>query len=314
MDSEKVNNVLNNDFLGSIRNLVTLEENQIIITNADDPNEVKKVFENFGKLIVVILEWLVEGEDFSDFRSENRKAIERLNVIKNKIKFELNEKEVTNLQKAIKDISALLNISLNEELFILPSIKKGIKVDEVLDEVKEKGSLLSYYNDYFKDRENVKHILSKWKEADFFKGPRGYILTDAMAAHCNNQFTLSVPIFLIHIEAFFSEIFGELKWDTKRKRKELLKLITEEAEKNKISKNFLKSSFLLHIINDVMRKIDENEQTNFPNRHKILHGENITYFEDELNSTKCIILLDAISGIKVSKYKDKLLQKSQTLH
>lgn len=306
MDSEKVTEVLNKDLLESLRNLVKFQGDQVIFASVNDPAEVKKVFENFGKLLATIIEWMVESEDFAEVRSSNPKAFEKLRTAKEKIKFNFKDKEVHNLQKAIKDVSELYNTSIREGLFSLPSIKKGIKVDEVLEEVQEKGSLLSYYNDYFRIEENIKLTLSEWLKSDFFKGPRGAIISDAMEAHRDRKFTLSIPVFLIHIEAFFSGIFGELNWDTKRKRNALMKLLSEEAEKNNISKYFSNSSFLLHIINDVMRKIEKNENTNFPNRHKILHGERLTYFEDESNSTKCIILLDAITKINVNDYKEKL--------
>jgi hypothetical protein len=132
-----------------------------------------------------------------------------------------------------------------------------------------------------------------------------------LLAHQEERFQLSIPIFLIHIEAFFDHLFTDTKWDTKRKRKKLEQVVTEEAQKNKVSEHFMKSSFLFHITRDVMRKLEEGENTDFPNRHKILHGENLEYYKDRLNSTKCIILLDAIAGLNIDDYRVKVKELSQ---
>ncbi len=292
--------------LSKIRDLLEFENKKISLkVNSDD--SIKEVFYGIGDFFRELFSLLEKEEGFDEVLKKDPDFFKKMRAIFDAKKWDIDKKISEKVKFDLGNTVELLNISKSEGLFVLPSIKKNLKVQEVLEDLKSVGTLLNYYGKYFSSKENIYTTLNFWKKKSVFLN-RVDILEKAMEAHYEGKFELSIPIFLIHIEALFEEIFSEVeeKWDTKRKRKELERILDEESNTSKLDKEYLKNFFFSHLVNDVMRKINKNEEVYFPNRHKILHGENLDYYKDRSNSTKCIILLDAFSGHDFMKTKEKI--------
>lgn len=170
------------------------------------------------------------------------------------------------------------DISLPNELKDL--IQKG-KIDEVNEQ------LTSHYR---KEFNNVISSLSTRHES------RSAILEQIQTAHNTKQYFLAIPCILTQIDGICTD-FTKKKFFMKDDK--YLPLVTKEI----ISiGNLTSETFLSPLLNQTPIMAHESRLNSFPvdlNRHRILHGVDVTY-GSEMNSLKCISLLKYVSDILVN--------------
>jgi hypothetical protein len=140
--------------------------------------------------------------------------------------------------------------------------------------------------------EIIDKIFSEWKYKSWLKS-RLPILKDAIWAHQNRLFSLSIPTLIPQIEGVIADnlkIIGRLK--QKDYKKQFRSLLNEAL----IIKN--RNENLSHIFIEVLLAEFERgtKEVGPISRHAILHG-NDTSYATEVNSLKVILLLNAINKL-----------------
>lgn len=163
----------------------------------------------------------------------------------------------------------------------------------------------------------LRETVSKWKSNSFFR-PRMGIIYDALEAHINGKYTLSVPAVLPHIEGIARDIIK------KHNLPELPKtLICRETNYGKGGEKTLPStvfgevaisalsfqewvaveSFLYYLEGTMYlsprrtrKKLEDFAAKDILNRHSILHGSHLKY-ATSMNSLRCFLALDVLALI-----------------
>ena len=151
-----------------------------------------------------------------------------------------------------------------------------------------------YFFDMFNSKENINSLVGELNENLLFK-PRIDIIKDALYAHLDKKYTLSVPVLWCQIEGVFIEKHKDIVKD------KFLKCSCEGCEGEIKCIECGTSIPLRENVNNITRELSKKEET-FPfvydsirrfyneKRHKILHGSDIGYADPNL-STKLILLL-----------------------
>lgn len=205
---------------------------------------------------------------------------------------------VAALQEMDRFHGALVEIHAKEKLFLSPFFMNSKTLPEIreLFSNREK-SAIQVYQEFFGSEVSADEILQQW-EADAYLGRRIRILRAAMNAHLRKEFELSIPVFLSQIEGLLREILSVEKHSLFEQK--LKKLFPPEAGDTAYSVRELTGADL--VIDVICGEIFEStgtlarkpEKPKYPNRHGILHGVDIQYFEDEFASTRCILVLDLL--------------------
>jgi hypothetical protein len=143
--------------------------------------------------------------------------------------------------------------------------------------------LKSYQEQYTFIRKN---ILRKYPD-------RKPILEAAFRAHENQEYVLSIPIFLSHADGLCYEITG-LKLYSSRDRKPVMAKLIKDIPEGTFSYLFLQP-FTVQGQVSANKAFEEFNNSNF-NRHEILHGISVDY-GSEINSYKALSLLYYVSDI-----------------
>jgi hypothetical protein len=202
-----------------------------------------------------------------------------------------------------------INISLSENILHCIDIllKEGWYIDEdmpIQDLRKiartfEKGdiklaekTLLEYLkNNIKKIRED---ITSTFKD-------RKIPIEQALDAHCNGLYCLSIPVFLAQVDGISKEITGYGFFDKKNGEPK-----TKQIYDNCLDSQVIKKAYLSPLAKVTSYNISEKERCdNFLglNRHMVLHGESFDY-GTEVNSYKSLSLLLYLTKIVFSYCQD----------
>jgi len=143
--------------------------------------------------------------------------------------------------------------------------------------------------------------VKSWENNPLFKD-RMIVIKDALKAHMNGLYTLSIPALLPIGEGIASDYCKEKGIDTSSIRsKGDRKIINafQELERSGLYP-FLFPDLFMEIIENMIYKDTNLLKDPFHkklNRHGILHGSYIKYY-DAPRSLRCFLLLDALSGLK----------------
>ncbi|KUP30297.1 hypothetical protein AU385_17955 [Bacillus halotolerans] len=151
------------------------------------------------------------------------------------------------------------------------------------DKEKEFYYLLFKYYDHFR----VKYLLKSWSNIDWLKR-RVPLLEEAVFAHNNDLFFLSIPIFLSQLEGAIADGTGHVGKMNFSLVKDKLKSILVNQKLFKYDKEIEE-----FYIETVLNGFEHNQNIPVFSRHAILHGGDIEYGTKE-NSLKAIILFDYI--------------------
>jgi hypothetical protein len=163
-------------------------------------------------------------------------------------------------------------------------------------------------------RQNNWEILSdavkRWKSYEFFI-PRMHIFYDALEAHINKKWTLTVPALIPHIEGIAGEILlaNNLSFtkdaiiiSTGQKTYPSSLFSKLRADKVTPTMDVIISSLLYYLEGTLYEYKDFKD---FPkirrlktlNRHAVMHGYQVNY-ATRLNSLRCFLALDSLSMLK----------------
>ncbi len=171
--------------------------------------------------------------------------------------------------------------------------------------------ILSYYQE--NEWNKLKNTVSHWEQNSFFQ-PRMFILYDALEAHINGKYTLSIPTLLPHIEGIALDIVK--KYNLPELKKPLIyddksgavtqpsRIFAEVAINAFTFEEWVAVESLLYYLEKTLyfsksskRKGLENlKQESDLKRNPILHGIQINY-ASKMNSLRCFLALDVISLI-----------------
>lgn len=172
--------------------------------------------------------------------------------------------------------------------------------------------------------ENLKNAQKNWSLNDYFSG-RENIINQAINAHIRGEYALSIPVLITQIEGIAGEFCEknsvEVMATDRNGKKTLRKITTKNSNggyklQGAINNEFLKGGIfhpevLLSLIDSIIFTNTDNlgkDYSTILNRHGILHG-NIKMYDSEINSYKCILLLDVLSELKKRNLK---LEQSNT--
>lgn len=170
-----------------------------------------------------------------------------------------------------------------------------------------KGDVEKQYLDYFcwNDCEFLRQIVEGWRKKRFFKD-RMEIIDDALEAHINKKYTLSIPTLLPLIEGIASSLSGKAAGHPKQIIKKAIgdsypDYLTAASEV--IFLDLLETIGLFGYINNQFFSpgkystyLIENgiQEKSCLNRHAIMHGVQLNY-ASEINSLKVFLILDMLS-------------------
>jgi len=131
----------------------------------------------------------------------------------------------------------------------------------------------------FGQKETIESLIAQFEESDIFK-PRMQIIKDALNAHLEGKYTLSIPVLLTQVEGILWDIANikeGISFSKKNSRTSSMKsVLTNTSLKNYLFPNF---------IDYYTKKIYQENS-----RHGIMHGRSISYDSQE-DSIKTILML-----------------------
>lgn len=169
----------------------------------------------------------------------------------------------------------------------------------------------------------LKKTVSNWESNSFFQ-PRMRIIYDALKAHIDGKYTLSVPALLPHIEGIARDIAKKYnlpksaKTIVYRKRKygkdgakTLPSTVFGEVAMSALSfEEWVSVESLLYYLEGTLylslgnfrEELERLKKESKLNRHLVLHGIQ-TKYATQMNSLRCFLLLDALSMINTKEDK-----------
>ncbi len=167
------------------------------------------------------------------------------------------------------------------------------------------------------NQQKLKQMYARWDSYKFLPANRRKILLDALQAHMERKYTLSIPVSLAQIEHFHHKLFPKGKEKTIKLKGKSMDIIIGEQQANfarqfglddygKIPANYYFQLYPIYyyfenvlFANVSLRAVQKSDRPDMykmsdpNNRHAILHGERATY-PSEKRSLKQILFLDKI--------------------
>ncbi len=150
-------------------------------------------------------------------------------------------------------------------------------------------AILAYFHETKLDQ-----MVQDWKTNSKLS-PRIHILQDAVWAHNQGRYTLSIPALLPNVEGMINEHSGETGYISQAK---CLKILNDYVNK-KYDLGPLSSFYPLAVLKFVEGLLQEKFEWGKPSakgRHPILHGHHVTY-NDKVFSLKLLLLIDYIQNL-----------------
>jgi len=240
---------------------------------------------------------------------EMRERIEsisiELNFEKYQTLFETIEQETKNIPDRVDTIYSYLA----QRGWFIPFHFAGLnafKRYESLIENKKHKIIEKELQKYIKD-----HQKSFKLQAERYFPKRFKILSSAFDAHDNEQYELSIPVFLAQADGMFVELiettFYSNDKDILRKTKaNLLEKLAKNGHPKSTNslgylllKQFAEKSLLHESFEEIEKRKNNDPELNPLNRNTILHGRDIEY-ANEANSLRTIALIGLLSNCKDS--------------
>jgi hypothetical protein len=149
----------------------------------------------------------------------------------------------------------------------------------------------SFMVEYFTDH-HINHILSTWKRRKSL-GTRISILEEAIEAHINGRYFVSVPTFLTQIEG----VLSDSSWSEKGRslQDKYLTSLDEILDRSDYyGQEYTKKAIMELFRKKIIHQWFHGDKVPFElNRHAILHGGDVNYGSRK-NSLKTILLLNLL--------------------
>lgn len=228
------------------------------------------------------------------FQEDLEKAL-RFDIPKLPKALEFYEDKVKTFSKARWNIAPSMPQALIEEVFDAKLGNKPHHINEIIR---------SFYHD--NDYTNLQKMVLKWYENPFFE-KRRQILQDALEAHINQKYTLSIPALLPIIEGVLTEYTQEYQISvTPGKTTKIYKSILGNPDSDdydcRIDRWPILQTLFDTLKNHIYAPSDFENEMNKPvgrqhlSRHTVLHGIAINY-PTVYNSLKIFLVLDSVAEL-----------------
>jgi len=218
---------------------------------------------------------------------------------------ELDEETVKAFQKAGWAIAPSMPVSL---------LKRVVELHKGSKERFASQVIIGYY--HRKAYANLKDMVSAWQTHPLFTS-RMHIFLDALEAHINGQYTLSIPALMPQIEGILSELVNEHKLDASLgKIKQVYKAAIGDLGDVPWDTWAIANGLLYMLENNLYINSPFDKEIVKPptqrkiSRHTVLHGINTCYDKASV-SLNTFLILDAISGLYYWMKTDTQLAESE---
>lgn len=157
--------------------------------------------------------------------------------------------------------------------------------------------LVDYCTDNF-----LRSLADEWRSIPVFVD-REQLFNDAIDAHSNGKYTLSISTLLPHVEGVVTDWLYSLQpaeavpFRQESKSKQLSELLTTTKQLSNLDRRLIEATmeFILEgPVFSTFKKWFDPIRDDFPNRNAIGHGKHISNIYTKENSIKVILLLDSL--------------------
>lgn len=257
--------------------LLSLNTNLQLLVSKLYPNSFASSFSSFYRQMIESLHGIFEG-----FASISESIDKRFSAI---LLYLINAGFVLSPNSPISLLSDIEELVNND-------CASADKVCEVLVNISE-----------MEDHVILKDMIKDWKLRSYFN-IRSELLDDALDAHINGKYSLSIPALLPLIEGFFNSCFFE--YDHKALIKRMKDFLAETNGRDEMIANSLESVLEEYLFRTATfyGSEDKNSYANFKtnsimlpeqilNRHGVLHGFDHQYISKE-NSLRVFFTIDSL--------------------
>ncbi|HVZ58731.1 MAG TPA: hypothetical protein VG935_03210 [Patescibacteria group bacterium] len=258
------------------------------------PNIYKNIADSFNQISATILETQKAVFNMANYLDNFNKAIQAMVPDISKI---------IDFAESIKKLREIEKRALIESgWFICPSLDPVpyhyIRNAVIQYDKGRKGSVTVFMKSLYgdKDWEYLDKVVNGWSTNKFFTKQRVKIIKDALHAHKNGQYTLSIPALLPIIEGICGDfcktqnIHVNDSASSQKAKNAMQKLKTDGKEYvSELVLEFIENQLYINTGN--LRALRNKR---FLNRHGILHGSYSGY-ADCARSLRCFLLLDVLT-------------------
>lgn len=231
-------------------------------------------------------------EDQKRFAEFMRSAFESLKRYEPQMKYNLKKLYAIN-HEVIKKLK-------KDKVFLIPFFGHHYLQDlyELFLKDRKKGAMQAYH-DFFAQESNIKRLIARWSRIPNFCD-RIPIFEKALQAHLRKDYELSIPVLIIQIEGLLNIVCESANYD---KNKFTTKLKGDKIVWFEEYNDIFDDAIEKEVFKSSVKK--NSPKLTYPYRNLILHGHDIEYYKDPLNSTKIILLLDYLTMAFNRLRKDK---------
>lgn len=181
-----------------------------------------------------------------------------------------------------------------------PNLRKAVVNYNQGDNGKSISNLMKNHYGSQNNWEYLTEVVAKWESHKLFTKQRMRIIKDALWAHKNKKYTLSIPSLLPIIEGVATDYCKRKKTPipenkTIEKAKKTAELLGLQGEQYmaEILLSFIENQLYVHT-----KKLRKSKNKKLLNRHGVLHGYYSGY-PDATRSLKCFLVLDVLSSLSI---------------
>lgn len=175
------------------------------------------------------------------------------------------------------------------------------ELKKLLDEDR-KGEIEKYLLSLLRDKDNMKYIAQKWDRNSYFKN-RSKFLHRGLKAHFEEDYIVSIPVLLPHIEAILAEFFVDTGLLSEVPNKfqgntalNILKTISVDEICTELDRTYFRRFLHQKGVYDF-----KDDNSSYLNRGKILHGTCLKYDREDW-SAQLVYLLDFLCDFSTKKW------------
>lgn len=267
--------------------------------------EASRMLCSFQDTVAKSTKWLI---DASNKNKEAFEALGRFQIRIAAVMEGLNQQKITEAiskfkecYEAIEAVSMEANETIKDAHDILfdlgwwiypewsfVDLKHIVELNKAGKKKEIEAEIIDYFSEQILDE-----ILSQWKKNKKLQG-RCSILEDAIWAHKQQKYTLSIPPLLSQIEGVINENSGKTGRISQR---DCIKSLKATLQNNPSAKSYtLFSDTLIIFIEQILRQEFEWGKPSKKGRNPILHGHYVNY-ADKVFSLKLVLLIDFIQNV-----------------
>lgn len=178
-----------------------------------------------------------------------------------------------------------------------------------------KKSPIKIYQLLLQDPKVVKSLSKQWKK-DSVLASRIKILEDALQAHLEKKYTLSIPVLLTQLEGIISDKFQIKHKQIQHAVKEGFADLPRSPEVDFADGAYQFINIITSEVFNSNEHVDHKSRNIYANRHKILHGNSLNYHKNPQHSVRLIMLIDFMRSeemreaiVRFSAKKQKIRNK-----